>query len=315
MSTFISKLSIAKTGKTLHTYFLKKPSPPFYSIETFRSRKHALEHFDIIHLKNDMQEIGFSLKAHAHDCYMIVVVTSGGGTHTIDGETYKVEPPCIFLLSPGQIHSYEFTTDIEGFAVYYTVDFYLHYARERHLDRTPFFHSIERPTFIRANTRTIKPVLSTLEEMLSEFTQDVNGKEDVLRNLIDILLIRINRLWSGKPVATRKTSTMVQVRKLIELIEKHYKKIKTPGEYALMMSLSPNHLNTLCKKTLNRTVTELIHERIIVEAKRQLAYSDWGLKKIADNLGFRDYSYFLRFFKKNTGMTPDDFRVKSNKPR
>src|SRR5690606_41934727 len=81
---------------------------------------------------------------------------------------------------------YEFTTDIEGFAVYYTVDFYLHYARERHLDRTPFFHSIERPTFIRANTRTIKPVLSTLEEMLrsEEHTSELQSRENLVCRLL-----------------------------------------------------------------------------------------------------------------------------------
>src|SRR5690606_22719211 len=74
-----------------------------------------------------------------------------------------------------------------------------------------------------------------------------------------------------------------------------------------------NHLNTLCRQSVKRTVTELIHERIILEAKRQLAYTDWGVKKIADNIGFKDSSYFLRLFKKKTGITPDQLRANSNR--
>ena len=311
VSTFIIKLSIRKLAQILHTYYLKKSSPPFYTIETFRSRKHALDHFDIIRLEKDMHEIGFSLKAHSHDCNLIAIITQGNGSHTIDGETYRVEPPCLFVLGPGQIHSYEFTTDIRGFAVYYTMDFYLHYARERHFDKIPFFRSAERPTFIRTDAEAMKSISVLMEEMLNEFTLNLKAKEDVLRNLLDILLIRINRLRNGDQIIPGKVTTIVQVRKLEQLIEKHYKKIKTPGEYARMMNLTPNHLNTLCKQSVKRTVTELIHERIMVEAKRQLAYTDWGVKKIANDLGFKD-NYFLRFFKKKTGMTPDDFRVKSN---
>ena len=312
VSTFIVKLSIYKFTEILHTYYLKKSSPPFYTIETFRSRKHALDHFDIIRLEKDIHEIGFSLKAHAHDCNLIAVVTSGGGSHTIDGEVYKIEPPCIFLLNPGQIHSYEFTKDISGFAVYYTMDFYLHYARERHVDKIPFLRSADRPTFIRFNADALRSISVLLEEMLQEFTQTFKAKEDILRNLLDILLIRINRLWNQDQIIPGKVTTVVQVQKLVQLIEKNYKKIKTPGEYATMMNLTSNHLNTLCKQSVKRTVTQLIHERIILEAKRQLAYTDWGVKKIANDLGFRDSSYFLRFFKKKTGMTPDRFREKSN---
>lgn len=266
----------------------------------------------MIRLEKDLQEIGYSLKPHSHDCYLIVIITQGAGSHTIDGEHFKIEAPCIFLLIPGQIHSFEFTKTIQGFAVYFTMDFYLHYARERHFDKIPFFRTAQPQSFVKTDAESMKFISVLLEEMLKELTLDLKAKEEVLRNFLDILLIRINRLWSHQKLIPGKITSVVQIRRLLRLIETHYKKIKTPGEYARLMNLTPNHLNTMCRQSLRRTVTELIHDRIILEAKRLLAYTDWGVKKIADHIGFKDSSYFLRLFKKKMGMTPDQFRSKTS---
>lgn len=266
----------------------------------------------MMRLEKDIEEIGYSLKPHSHDCYIILIVTHGSGSHTVDGEYFKIEPYCIFLLSPGQIHSFEFSKDIQGFAVYFTLDFYLHYARERHFDKIPFFRSVQPQTVVKTNAASMKFLSVLLEEMLKECTLNLKAKEEALRNFLDILLIRINRLWDQNQFIQGKVTAVVQFRKLLALIEKQYKKMKTPGEYAKLMNITPNHLNTLCRQSVRRTSTELIHERIILEAKRQLTYTDWGVKKIADDIGFKDSSYFLRLFKKNTGMTPDEFRSKSN---
>ena len=271
-----------------------------------------MDHFDMIRIEKDIQEIGYSLTPHSHDCYLILVITRGSGSHTVDGERMKVEPNCIFVLSPGQVHSFDFSKDIGGFAVYFTLDFYLHYARERHFDKIPMFRSMSPQTVAKASAESTRSMIVLLEEMQHEFTQNLTAREEALRNFLDILLIRINRVWGHDKLIPGKVNTVVHVRELMHLIDKHYKKIKTASEYARMMNLSANHLNTLCRQSVKRTVTEMIHERIILEAKRQLAYTDWGVKKIADDLGFKDSSYFLRLFKKKTGMTPDRFRSGSN---
>jgi len=74
------------------------------------------------------------------------------------------------------------------------------------------------------------------------------------------------------------------------------------------MNISPKHLNAICKQSTNKTVTELIHGRILTEAKRLLSYSTLNIKQISFDLGFNDLSYFQRFFKKRTGKTPREFR-------
>jgi AraC-like DNA-binding protein len=74
------------------------------------------------------------------------------------------------------------------------------------------------------------------------------------------------------------------------------------------MNLSPKHLNEICKKGLNKTVGDLIQARLMLEVKRLLAYSPKNISEIAHELNFSDTSYFIRFFKRNTGFTPEQFR-------
>ena len=286
----------------------RRKAPLVYSIESFRLRAHKVEHFDMMLIEKDGVEMG-SLEPHRHNCYLILVVTNGTGTHCVDGENFSVGPNTIFLLSPGQIHNFVFTPETRGFAVYFTNEFYLHYARERHLDKMPFFRSLQPQLYVKTTEEKMKSLTVVLNEMLLEYCRDWKAKEDVLRNLLDVFLIRLHRLWNHDYRIKGKVTSAVQVRKLMQFIEVHYRHGLTAGDYAGLMNITLNHLNTLCKQSISFTVTDLVQNRILVEAKRLLAYTDYPVKKIATEMGFKDSSYFLRVFKKKTGMTPDQFRA------
>ena len=92
-----------------------------------------------------------------------------------------------------------------------------------------------------------------------------------------------------------------------KLIEKHFKQYKYPKDYALLMHMSEKHLNRICKTCLNKTASQLILERIVLEAKRMLAFAEFSVSQIADELGYSNSSYFIRLFKKKTGKTPVEF--------
>jgi AraC-like DNA-binding protein len=106
------------------------------------------------------------------------------------------------------------------------------------------------------------------------------------------------------------------VRSFEELIEKNYKKEQSPSAYADMMNITTKHLNRICRTSLNKTATEVITERSILEAKRMLAQSSSTVMQISDELGYDDNSYFSRLFKKHVGQTPTEFRqaIKENNP-
>jgi AraC-like DNA-binding protein len=104
-----------------------------------------------------------------------------------------------------------------------------------------------------------------------------------------------------------KFNYMAHLKKLEGLIEKHFRTVKSPKEYAQMMHVSEKHLNRICKVTLNKTVTEMIVDRILLESKKLMVYSDHNISEIVHELGYEDNSYFSRLFKKKLNQTPVEF--------
>src|SRR6202012_5935389 len=127
-------------------------------------------------------------------------------------------------------------------------------------------------------------------------------------SLLNVLYIGLSRAYL--PVAQRvkqNESQLMQVRRLEILVENKFKSFKYPKQYAEMMFMSDKNLNKICKITLNKTTTDVIADRIILEAKRMLVHSKFSVIQISKELGYIDNSYFNRVFKRRTGETPIQF--------
>ena len=94
------------------------------------------------------------------------------------------------------------------------------------------------------------------------------------------------------------------------MIEENFRTLKLPKEYADAMNMTTRHLNRICQQSLNQSTGKLILTRIIIEAKRMLVHSDTSVNAVADYLGYEDYSYFVRLFKKEVGETPKQFQLR-----
>ncbi len=276
---------------------------PVYNIETFRNVNSKSSFFDIKILERHNREREEIHQPHRHDCYLILVVTEGKGKHFIDFETYEIKPFTAFLLTPGQVHSWELSVDTKGFVLFFTSSFYLMNQQDKKLADLPFI-----PTGgIQLDSQKEKSLVVMLTEMVKENGLSEIGRDELLRSSLDILLIRLSRYHS--PIQSSSTPTItLQIRQLNSLIEKHFLTLKSASDYADKMNITPKHLNDVSKKALNKTVSDLIHERQLLEAKRLLAYTNTTIKSIADHLGFNDKSYFNRFFKKYTDIPPEQFR-------
>jgi AraC-like DNA-binding protein len=101
----------------------------------------------------------------------------------------------------------------------------------------------------------------------------------------------------------------VKIKNFEVLLEQNFKIEKAPSFYASQLTITLKHLNRICNEMLQKTTTEVITDRIILEAKRMLMDKKFTVNEIATELGFDVYSYFTRLFKKNTGMTPTNFRM------
>ncbi|MCT4587601.1 MAG: AraC family transcriptional regulator [Carboxylicivirga sp.] len=283
---------------------------PIRSIENLFNNQ-ALAKFEMERLELDKDKETYLVEAHRHDFYHILYVKNGRGVHSIDFKTYEVKPESIFFTSPGQVHSLELDKDVDGYVISFDSGFFMLNNSVQNLVDYPFFHSINNDPVLYLSESNA-PLQDVLDELYKEYQTDEKGRENILRALMEILLIRSSRMYTQPGIDDTPMHMSVQLRKLEALIDQHFKKYKLLNDYADMMYVSPKHLNSISKKGLNKTVTNLIHERTLIEAKRLLLFTDNTISEIAYELGFADKSYFMRFFKRNTEMTADAYR-NSNK--
>ncbi|TNF41496.1 MAG: helix-turn-helix domain-containing protein, partial [Bacteroidetes bacterium] len=115
-------------------------------------------------------------------------------------------------------------------------------------------------------------------------------------------------------LTTTKNETKATMKKMVyqfnQLVDKYHAQIHHVKEYAELMGESPVQLNRAIKSVSGKTASDLIIERLILEAKRLLLFSDLSNKEVAYKLNYDDPSYFTRIFRRKTGYTPTEFRSK-----
>jgi AraC-like DNA-binding protein len=286
---------------------MAKKTLPIYNIENFRHFSNEND-FYANSIKKHLADHHFTITPHKHDFFLTVLFTKGSGIHVIDFTSYKIKPGVAFMLSPGQTHNWILSKDIDGFVFFHTKNFYDE-ASITSVKNFPFFNSIYNPPIVSVtNKNKIKTLFS---EIRSEYERNDPLKPQKLHALVTLVYIELSR--SYKETKTPENQNYLsKVRLLEDLIDLNFKTIKQANQYANLMAMSEKHLNRISKACLNKTTTDLITDRIILEAKRELTHSNLTVREIADKLGYFDNSYFARLFKKKSGQTPIEF-MKNNR--
>lgn len=282
---------------------------PIFHIPDFAADTLDSSHFYYSGLKDHLATHQFIQKPHKHDFYILVVFTQGNGSHTIDFKTYDVASGSVFFLSPGQVHSWELSADSDGYILFFSADFYSATFSRKRLNEYSLFNSILE--FPRMDIDSIKAreITSFLEKIAKENSEPTLFTKDLLRNYIDVLLVLLYRVKNSELSFSKKEKlSHNQFQELELLIDTHFKKHREVSFYADQMNISMKQLNTICKNTVSKTSSQLILDRVILEAQRLLTHSDLNISEIAYSLEFDDASYFSRLFKKKTGYTPEQFR-------
>lgn len=248
-------------------------------------------------------------RPHRHSFYHLVLFTKGKGSHTIDFETFSVKPFQVYFMIPGQVHSWHFKGEVDGYIIHFNESLISSFLQNGlFLDRFSFFQGHATDSVCHLPVAIHGTVLELFERMLQELEQKKEYYMDVIRLKLMELFITINRFHQHKLAKTASPQKRLLLKNFQQLIEKHYKDIRLPKEYAELLYITPNHLNALCQDLLGKTAGDVIRDRVLLEAKRLLTNADMTVTEIAYELNFQDNSYFNRFFKKEVGITPEAFR-------
>ncbi|WP_109830056.1 helix-turn-helix domain-containing protein [Reichenbachiella versicolor] len=276
---------------------IRKLSEAFDSLSEFRA-------LDISELTktSPMNE-----RLHRHEFFFMMIVSKGGGVHTIDFNTYQIEPGIIFLMRPGQVHELNLSKGSEGFILQFSSLFLTKGSTYSQFD----LRRLTIQSSFSFGSEAAQPILQSAEKIHKECLNNIHWKQDAIWLHLQLILIELHRqVQSKNPLRIEKKDAFVQTQfyQLQELIEQNIHHKKKVSEYAEMMNLTAYQLNNITKSILNKSVSTLINEQILLEAKRLLTSTSNQVSQVALELGFDDVSYFIRFFKKQTGSSPKVFR-------
>ena len=285
---------------------MKNKTLPVLAINQFSDDHRPDHHFYIERLEEHLSRFPMVSLPHAHSFYLLLYVTQGRGTHTIDLVTYDLRAGGLYFLVPGQAHSWTLSADAQGYIVFFSAAFYLRQYPADRLSSYPFFNPAHSPVLYLPATET--DLRELLARMLGEKTKAATNHDEVVGAYLYLLLELATRAYPQEQTQPVPSHGLQQVRAFSQLLDAHFRSEKSVRYYADRLALTANHLNALCRRVVNQTASDLIHERVITEAQRLLAHSTQSVSQIADQLGFEDASYFTRYFKKYVGQTPEPFR-------
>lgn len=246
-----------------------------------------------------------------HTFYEIIYITDGSGVHCIDFENYPIQPNTLYFITPGEIHFWQIEQPLSGYVILFTEDFIgLHSQGLSLLSELSFFHHINNKPTLLLTEQQHTEFSSLLDKLMLEFNQSQFGQMWVIQSLLVVFLVNLQRYYTLADnldgLSNSAASELVQRFK--KLVEEHCLIHHTVQPYAQMLSVTPAYLTESVKQITGLPAGQVVRWQIILEAKRRLAHTNQTVTEICYELNFADRSYFGRFFKRETGQSPLEFR-------
>lgn len=282
---------------------------PVFKIQDFNAQAQQERYVYVSSFAAHLKEHLFIQAPHKHNFYILLYITQGSGTHTIDFREYEVTADSMFVMMPGQVHSWELTDDTDGFVIFFTPAFYLQAFPDKRPYDFPFFNALLQQPLFSVPAAAKAGLLQTFQTLQAEYAAEYFKRHEMLGYYLGVLLIQLSRIYQAQERhATVPSGELSVLQHLEQLIELHFREHPPVTFYAERLHVTAKQLKEICKRSLGKTTTQLIQERMVLEAQRLLVHSELTSSQIAAALGYSDTSYFFRFFKKHTGSTPEQFR-------
>jgi AraC-like DNA-binding protein/mannose-6-phosphate isomerase-like protein (cupin superfamily) len=247
--------------------------------------------------------------AHRHDHYELLYIEEGKGQHFIDFESYPVQANTVYFLSKDQVHFWELTRPLKGYALLFPEDFLAFpLSNVVRAHDTDLFQQVAPSPYLPLTSKASETITDLLEEMETEFYNEQAQSLTALRAYFHILLTKLSRLYAAEKSDADSKGTPSLVLQFERLVGQHYLTDHSVKDYAKRLGVSSSHLRDTVKAATGQAPGQKIRQKLALEAKRRLAHENATVAEIGYRLNFEDASYFARFFKRETGMSPIAFR-------
>lgn len=251
---------------------------------------------------------------HRHNYYEVFVFTKGGGTHMIDFVEYPIKTNSLHFISPGMVHSIKRNASCKGAVITFTQELFAMQQQQNTLLQINLYHNNQFPPIIDCSELDMQFYKTILEKIKDETFPNLFMGNELVLSYLTALLICANRNFVLKHQELMPQLFMDRrVQEFKNLLDQPFTEKPSVSSLAAKLKISAKQLNQLLMKHTGMNPTEHINMQMLVEAKRLLVNTDSSIKEIAFELFFDDPAYFGRFFKNQTGQTPNDFRTSMRK--
>ncbi|PZO63186.1 MAG: AraC family transcriptional regulator [Paracoccus denitrificans] len=267
---------------------------------------------DFLHVEPILDRSGpndWRIRPHFHpDHVQIMLIHHGGGTVRLEDARLTIPVPALIALPAGCVHQFDFQPGTDGFVVTAALG-WLNTAQS--VDPN-VAQGIAQPGVyaLTGSAFTVDAVLVSFQALAREFVWQAPARRAAIMALFTQILVILHRLGVDNAVriaapGDRDQDLLTDYRKLIE---EHFRVQASPSFYAEQLAVTTARLNAACNLRAGRTASQILHDRMVLEAKRLLLYTDHSVSGIAQMIGFDDPAYFSRFFAKRTGTSPATYR-------
>ncbi|MFT4969572.1 MAG: AraC family transcriptional activator of pobA [Chitinophagales bacterium] len=241
--------------------------------------------------------------AHRHNFFQLFFFTSNGGHHLIDFEESPCRENSVHVVNPGSIHKLTREPSTRGFVILFSRTFF----DQNQPNPNYFIYRNDFDKCVDMPADRFAEIIKLIKNIQAENALKEAFSDKSIRNLIELIAIAVQRYipFEATPLATKIDQVFDQFMFQLSL---NFSQEHSLSFYTDFLAISQEKLNKICQEKLNKTPSELIQERILLEAKRLLFHSHLSIKEIAFALGYEDPSYFNRLFKLKIEQTPASFR-------
>ncbi len=272
--------------------------------------------FEPVHVDDvtiSMRQHNWKVDPHRHDdLFQLVLFRQGGGMLELEELEYHFKAPVFLHIPPTSVHSFDISRDLEGEVITLSAD----YMKTLIAPSPAAIDLLNRPMLINGSEH--EDFLNQLDNLFVQIKTEYNERQLArnltIQSLVGIVIGKLLRYHDYEQQKEQNwgvnSPASWYYRQFQNQIGQHLAQKLTIAEYAARLRISGTHLNRICREVADKSALDVIHDRTIQEAKRCFAYTVMPIAEVAYQLGFNDPSYFSRFFKEKTGLSPKNYQAR-----
>jgi AraC family transcriptional activator of pobA len=288
-----------------------KPAAAPLLLVPFREVRHEQPddclHYETVAVRGRLHD--WTIPAHRHDAlHQFQLLERGSASATIDGIDHEISAPAIVMLAPGSVHGFRYARDSAGHQV--TIPTAM---LRQALQGAGKLEAQLAQSFVMdaaALATDAADCARLFESLAGEFRASNPGRVQALQAQATLIVLWFLR-HRGAGAAAQRSAPMrdTLVQRLLHLVEEHYREHRPLAFYAGALKVTPDHLSRSCRSVTGQSALDLVHARMLLEARRLLAYTPMTVTQIAATLGYEDPAYFAKFFARSVGEAPSTYRA------